>query len=91
MQRFARAQQSMEVQVMAAVPDGDFGARHEANAELQRELLGDLGVRWIDSRPLTQRDHRRDGVHFTRTGYSTWTAGILPELDPATACVACSS
>ncbi len=65
------------------------GARHEANAELQRERLGDLGVRWIDSRPLTQRDHRRDGVHFTRTGYSTWTAGVLPELDRA--CVACSS
>ena len=57
------------------------GARHEANAELQRELLAGLGVRWIDSRPLTQQHHRRDGVHFTRTGYSTWTAGILPELD----------
>ncbi len=30
--RFARAQQSMEVQVMAAVPGADFGARHEAGA-----------------------------------------------------------
>ena len=30
--RFARAQQSMEVQVMAAVPGPDFGARHEAGA-----------------------------------------------------------
>ncbi len=30
--RFARAQQSMEVQVMAAVPDADFSVRHEANA-----------------------------------------------------------
>jgi enamine deaminase RidA (YjgF/YER057c/UK114 family) len=30
--RFARTQQSMEVQVMAAVPDANFGARHEANA-----------------------------------------------------------
>jgi enamine deaminase RidA (YjgF/YER057c/UK114 family) len=30
--RFARAQQTMEVQVMAAVPGGDFGARHEADA-----------------------------------------------------------
>jgi enamine deaminase RidA (YjgF/YER057c/UK114 family) len=30
--RFARAQQSMEVQVMAAVPGADFDVRHEANA-----------------------------------------------------------
>ncbi|MEW6453958.1 MAG: RidA family protein [Pseudomonadota bacterium] len=30
--RFARAQQSMEVQVMAAVPEGDFKVQHEANA-----------------------------------------------------------
>lgn len=56
------------------------GARHEENAELQRALLADLGVRWIDSRPLTQRHHRRDGVHFTRTGYSTWTDGVLERV-----------
>ncbi len=30
--RFARAQQSMEVQVMAAVTDASFGVRHEADA-----------------------------------------------------------
>jgi enamine deaminase RidA (YjgF/YER057c/UK114 family) len=30
--RFARTGQSMEVQVMAAVPGGDFAVRHEANA-----------------------------------------------------------
>ena len=30
--RFARAEQSMEVQVMAAVPDADFSVRHEASA-----------------------------------------------------------
>ena len=30
--RFARAGQSMEVQVMAAVPDANFAARHEADA-----------------------------------------------------------
>jgi enamine deaminase RidA (YjgF/YER057c/UK114 family) len=30
--RFSRAEQSMEVQVMAAVPGSDFGARHEADA-----------------------------------------------------------
>jgi enamine deaminase RidA (YjgF/YER057c/UK114 family) len=30
--RFARAQQSMEVQVMAAVPGSDFEVRHEAHA-----------------------------------------------------------
>jgi len=30
--RFAREEQSIEVQVMAAVPDADFSARHEANA-----------------------------------------------------------
>jgi enamine deaminase RidA (YjgF/YER057c/UK114 family) len=30
--RFSRTQQSMEVQVMAAVPGADFGVRHEAHA-----------------------------------------------------------
>ena len=30
--RFARAQQSMEVQIMAAVPDANFSVRHEASA-----------------------------------------------------------
>lgn len=34
--RFVRAQQSMEVQVMAAVPGPDFGARHEAGAAAYR-------------------------------------------------------
>src|SRR5690606_38425301 len=63
------------------------GARHEENAELQRELLADLDVRWIDSRPLTRSHHRADGVHFTRTGISTWTAGVLPELERATVTV----
>jgi lysophospholipase L1-like esterase len=57
-------------------------ARHEANAELQRELLGELAVRWIDSRPLTLTHHGRDGVHFTRTGYVTWTDAVLPEIAP---------
>lgn len=56
------------------------GARHERNAELQRELLAPLGVRWIDSRPLTLAHHGRDGVHFTRTGYATWTEGVLPAI-----------
>ena len=41
-------------------------------------------MRWIDSRPLTQTHHGSDGVHFTRTGYSTWTAGVLPALESAT-------
>jgi lysophospholipase L1-like esterase len=56
-------------------------ARHAHNAQLQSEFLPTLHVRWIDSRPVTQRNHLRDGVHFTRTGYGDWTDGVFPELE----------
>ncbi|MGE0787722.1 MAG: SGNH/GDSL hydrolase family protein [Sandaracinaceae bacterium] len=59
------------------------GERHEANAELQAELLPPMGVRWIDSRPLTESHHRRDGVHFTRTGYRLWAVAALPAVQAA--------
>ena len=51
--------------------------RHERNAEWQREILPELGVEWIDSRPMTRRGHGRDGVHFTRSGYRLWADGIV--------------
>lgn len=59
------------------------GARHERNAELQRELLPAMGVRWTDSRPFTVSHHGHDGVHFTRTGYSTWARGVLDDVEGA--------
>lgn len=73
-----------------ATSDGDAssraaatGARHERNAELQRQILPDLGVKWVDSRPLTRANHRRDGVHFTRAGYSSWATAILSDVERA--------
>ncbi len=58
----------------------EVALRHEHNAELQAELLPALGVTWIDSRPMTEADHRRDGVHFTRAGYVRWAQGALPTV-----------
>lgn len=57
------------------------GARHERNAELQRELLPELGARWVDSRPVTVAHHGRDGVHFTREGYAGWAGSVRPEVE----------
>lgn len=57
------------------------GARHEHNAELQRELLPGLGVRWVDSRPMTESRHGADGVHFTREGYVGWAGAVRPEVE----------
>lgn len=61
----------------AAVTEPWAGA-HETTAELQARLLEHLGVPWFDSRPVTQRDHRDDGVHFTGAGYDRWAAALLP-------------
>ncbi|MFK7985362.1 MAG: SGNH/GDSL hydrolase family protein [Sandaracinaceae bacterium] len=69
------ATSDMEVSERAAVT----GARHERNAELQADLLPSLGVSWIDSRPHTVEDHGRDGIHFTRVGYRSWTHALVPE------------
>jgi lysophospholipase L1-like esterase len=52
------------------------GERHERNAQLQSEILPELGVHWIDSRPVTHEHHRGDGVHFTRDGYHLWACGV---------------
>jgi lysophospholipase L1-like esterase len=56
------------------------GAHHEQNAEWQRALLPELGVTWVDSRPMTRRFHAQDGIHFTRDGYRTWVRGVLSDL-----------
>jgi lysophospholipase L1-like esterase len=67
-----------------AASDADVAAitaaRHERNAELQRELLPSLGVAWIDSRPHTHEHHIHDGVHFTRDGYEVWACGVCGEV-----------
>ncbi len=55
------------------------GTWHEHNADWQSEILPQLGVEWIDSRPLTQRGHGRDGIHFTARAYARWMDGALRE------------
>lgn len=54
--------------------------RHERNAELQREILAELGVTWIDSRPHTHAHRVHDGVHFTRDGYEVWACGVCGQV-----------
>ncbi|GAB5549515.1 MAG: hypothetical protein SangKO_092750 [Sandaracinaceae bacterium] len=45
---------------------------HENNADLQSEMMAELGVEWIDSRPVTHEGHGVDGIHFTGRGYVHW-------------------
>ncbi len=52
-------------------------ARHEATANMQRDMLPGLDVTWWDSRPATMDGQRGDGVHFTSSGYRRWAAGIM--------------
>ena len=66
------------------------GARHEHNAELQRGLLPELGARWVDSRPCTHDDHGRDGIHFTRDGYRTWSHALFHPVSETIAQLALS-
>lgn len=56
-------------------------ARHERNADWQREILPRLDVRFVDSRPFTVEHHARDGIHFDRTGYAAWADAVLPALE----------
>jgi lysophospholipase L1-like esterase len=63
------------------------GGWHERNAEWQQEILPDLGVEWIDSRPLTRGGQSDDGIHFTREAYAAWCADALAQarlLPPCT-------
>ena len=57
------------------------GEWHERMAEWQSQMLPELGVEWIDSRPLTQSGHGMDGIHFTGRAYSTWMRGALREAN----------
>ena len=52
----------------------EVAARHNQQAESQREQFEAWRVHWYDSRPWTHLDHVADGVHFTATGYAKWAA-----------------
>lgn len=47
----------------------DIETRHRQTWELEKALLPQLGVSWVDVRPWTQTGHR-DGVHFSTTTYA---------------------
>jgi hypothetical protein len=62
---------------------GEIGAWHERTRQLQKSLLPEMGVRWIDSSPWTGSDYRSDGVHFTSKGYQRWAEGISGAVSQA--------
>ena len=87
--RFARAQQSMEVQVMAAVPSPDFGARHEASAGTYTihassgysPALSAGDFRFVPGQTAEARDEREPGVDpEARRGRGLWK-GIPIKLE----------
>jgi lysophospholipase L1-like esterase len=45
-------------------------------AAAQRAAADRLGIRWIDSRPITRGGQLPDQVHRTRAGYAQWADGI---------------
>ena len=79
--RFARAGQSMEVQVMAAVPDGDFKVRHEANAGTYKihhssgysPALSAGDLRFVPGQTAEALDEKEPGVDpEARRGRGLW-------------------
>jgi len=53
-------------------------ARIDRIVPWQAGFLPQMGVTWVDSRPMTGGGHAPDGVHFTRGGYAAW-AGALAD------------
>jgi enamine deaminase RidA (YjgF/YER057c/UK114 family) len=79
--RFARAGQSMEVQVMAAVPDGDFKVQHEANAAAYKihhssgysPALSAGDFRFVPGQTAEALDEKEPGVDpEARRGRGLW-------------------
>lgn len=59
----------------------EVGARHESVSAVQAFYLGEKGVPWIDSRPMTaDLRHARDGVHFVRDSYDEWARRLAPAV-----------
>jgi enamine deaminase RidA (YjgF/YER057c/UK114 family) len=87
--RFSRAHQSMEVQVMAAVPAGDFGARHEAVAPAYAihassgysPALSAGDFRFVPGQTAEARDEHEPGLDpEARRGRGLWK-GIPIKLE----------
>lgn len=55
-------------------------ARIERIAPWQDAFLPQMGVTWIDSRPMTGGGHGPDGVHFTRSGYTAWAGALVDAI-----------
>ena len=79
--RFSRTQQSMEVQVMAAVPDGDFKVQHEANAAAYKihhssgysPALSAGDFRFVPGQTAEALDEKEPGVDpEARRGRGLW-------------------
>ncbi len=59
----------------------EVDARHQGVSTVQSFYLGEKGVPWIDSRPMTEDlPHARDGVHFVRSSYDEWASRLAPAV-----------
>lgn len=66
-----------------AARDPDTAMRHEASADIQRDVLPRLGVYWIDGRPLFDPSETTDGVHWRAAVYRAYAqelASALPSI-----------
>jgi len=63
-----------------SVQKADIDARIERIAPWQQSFLPQMGVTWIDSRPMTYGGQAADGVHFTRAGYQVWASSLADTL-----------
>jgi len=66
-----------------AVADAPERTDHDAISQYQKTIVPALGMKWVDSRPLTSKHLlRRDRIHFSREGYDQWAARLVPRLLP---------
>ena len=66
-----------------AIPE-DIARRKAAVAEIQRAVVLETGISWLNSYEMTKDlTHTPDGVHFVRAGSQRWAERIVSALVPA--------
>lgn len=62
------------------VTNAAVDARGDRIAPWQGSFLPQMGVKWIDSRQMTNGGQAPDGIHFTAAGYRAWAGSLADPL-----------
>lgn len=63
-----------------SVTNAAVDARGDRIAPWQGSFLPQMGVKWIDSRQMTNGGQAPDGIHFTAAGYRAWAGSLADPL-----------